>query len=189
MSKAVKFRSGATRSGETTFDPSGFIAPIVLVSFCRYMEKHRKQADGKLRDSDNWQKGMPTSRAWRSLTRHFLDAWLISRGYKPVSADCETVEDALHAIIFNVSVILKNRIDGNDHEQEGRPSTNLGRWLHNVVNSEGAFLVPEKMAKDVLKAAKRRGIVRKIKPPKVRLFKTKLNISKELLAAAPKVRR
>lgn len=126
--KVVKFESGATRSGETTFDPSGFLSPAVLVGFCRYMERFRRQADGGLRDSDNWQKGMPTSRAIRSLTRHFFDFWLLSRGYKPNSADCETPEDALHAILFNVSVILKNRIDGTHHEQDGAASASAARW-------------------------------------------------------------
>lgn len=128
MAKVVRFKTGATRSSETPFDPSGFISPAVLVSFCRYMEKHRKQADGTLRDSDNWQKGMPTSRAIRSLARHFFDFWLMSRGYPPNSADCETPEDALHAIWFNVQVILKNRIDGNHHEKGGRKSKSAKRW-------------------------------------------------------------
>ena len=114
----VKFTSGATRSTESTFDPSGFLSPAVLVSFCQYMERHRHQADGALRASDNWQKGMPTSRAWRSLTRHFLDAWLLSRGYASVSPDCFSIEDALHGVLFNVQVLLKNRIDGNHHEEE-----------------------------------------------------------------------
>lgn len=112
----VAFSTGATRSTETDFDPSGFLSPAVIAGFCQYMEKHRRQADGGLRASDNWQKGMPTSRAWRSLTRHFLDAWLLSRGYSPKSADCKSVEDALHGVLFNVQVILKNRIDKDDHE-------------------------------------------------------------------------
>lgn len=124
----TKFLSGATRSSETTFDPSGFISPAVLVGFSRYMEKHRRQADGGLRAADNWQKGMPTSRAIRSLVRHFFDFWLMSRGYRPNSADCETPEDALHAIMFNVQVILKNRIDGNHHEQDGDASNSAPRW-------------------------------------------------------------
>lgn len=133
MSKMTTFESGATRSSETPFDPSGFLSPAVLAGFSRYMERHRKQADGTLRASDNWQKGMPTSRAWRSLTRHFLDAWLMSRGYQPESADCKTIEDALHAVLFNVQVILKNRIDKDDREQRPRPSKSARRWKRDTL--------------------------------------------------------
>jgi len=118
-SQMTQFPTGATRSAEHTFDPEGFLSPVVIAEFCRYMEKHRLQKDGQLRASDNWQLGMPTSRARRSLTRHFLDAWLIWRGAKPVSADCTSQQDALCAIIFNASILLKNLINMNDHE-DGR---------------------------------------------------------------------
>jgi hypothetical protein len=118
ISPTVQFVTGATRSAETPYDPSGFISPIVLDSYCAYMAWHRVQADGELRESDNWQKGMPTSRAMRSITRHFFDLWLMSRGYAPRSVDCNSVEDALHAIMFNVGVLLKNRVDGRHHEPE-----------------------------------------------------------------------
>jgi hypothetical protein len=124
----VRFVTGATRSVENTYDPDGFLSPAVLVGFCRYMEKHRVQKDGKLRAGDNWQKGMPTSRAWRSLARHYQDAWLMSRGYPPQSEDCITVEDALHGVLFNVQVILKNRIDQYDHEEPGGSETSGEIW-------------------------------------------------------------
>lgn len=161
MAKVKRFSTGATRSSETTFDPSGFLSPAVLAGFCRYMEKHRKQADGTLRAADNWQKGMPTSRAYRSLTRHFFDLWLLSRGYAPASADCKVPEDALHAVLFNVFVILKNRIDGNDHEEGGRPSSSAGRWLEGVMRSQGAFLIPQ-MAAEVQRQLRKTVVVRKL---------------------------
>ena len=115
--KIVRFDTGATRSAETAFDPEGFISPAVLAEYSRYMAEHRVQADGELRSSDNWQKGMPTSRAWRSLSRHFLDAWLIHRGYPPVSPDCMTLRGALCGILFNTMLLMKNIIiDKDDHE-------------------------------------------------------------------------
>lgn len=120
----IKFTSGATRSAETPFDPEGFLSPVALTAYCAYMARHRVQADGKMRDSDNWQRGMPTSRAWRSLTRHFFDAWLIKRGAKPHSADCTGVEDALCAIIFNALLLLKNHVENTHHEGEmAEPAT------------------------------------------------------------------
>ena len=49
------FKSGATRdSDETKIDFEGFMSPLVIERFGEYMTKHRIQADGGLRDSDNW---------------------------------------------------------------------------------------------------------------------------------------
>jgi len=117
--RVVEFGTGATRSAENLYDPAGFLNPRVLQLYCEYMERHRIQKDGKPRDSDNWQRGMPSSRAYRSLIRHTFDIWLMSRGYKPKSADCGDITDALCAVIFNAMLLLKNWGDGNHHE-EGR---------------------------------------------------------------------
>jgi hypothetical protein len=114
----VTFKTGATRTAETTYDPSGFLNPRVLQLFCEYMEKHRTQADGTLRDSDNWQKGMPTSRTIRSLLRHTFDLWLISRGHDPKSPDCKTPMDALCAIYFNVGRLILNYDSGQHYEEK-----------------------------------------------------------------------
>jgi hypothetical protein len=107
----IEYETGATRSAEKTFDPEGFLNPEALAKFCRYMERHRHQADGKLRASDNWQRGMPTDRAYRSLMRHVFDAWLMHRGYPPESSDCSNEEDAVCGIVFNALLILKNMED------------------------------------------------------------------------------
>ena len=55
-----KFETGATRDDDQDkIDYEGFESPEVLHRYGQYMHKHRKQADGKTRDSDNWQNGMP----------------------------------------------------------------------------------------------------------------------------------
>lgn len=126
-SKNVKFKTGATRSAETAYDPSGFLSPRVLQVFSEYMEKHRTQADGTLRASDNWQKGMPTSRTIRSLIRHTFDIWLMSRGYKPKSKDCTTPLDALCAIYFNVGRLILNYDSGQHYEEESNEPASLRR--------------------------------------------------------------
>ena len=55
-SKVRKFESGATRdTDEGKLDFEGFLSPLVLERFARYMHKNRVQSDGSLRDSDNWQ--------------------------------------------------------------------------------------------------------------------------------------
>ncbi len=108
MSKGpvVKFDSGATRSVDKSFDPEGFLSPRVLERFSEYMELHRTQADGQLRASDNWQAGMDVGRYNRSLARHYLDYWLMSRGYAPHSPDSTDMQTVLCAVMFNVHGLL-----------------------------------------------------------------------------------
>lgn len=96
------FKTGATRdSDETKNDYEGFLSPLVIERFGNYMTKHRKQADGKLRDSDNWQKGIPKDAYIKSMWRHFLSLWKVHRGHKD-----EDIEESLCAIIFNAQGYL-----------------------------------------------------------------------------------
>lgn len=97
------FDTGATRtSDEGKPDYEGFLSPLVIERFGEYMNKHRLQADGQLRDSDNWQKGMPRDVYMKSLWRHFLDVWKLHRLRRMDPA----IEDALCATLFNVQGYL-----------------------------------------------------------------------------------
>jgi len=66
------------------------------------MQKHRKQADGTLRESDNWQKGMPLATYMKGLWRHFLHFWQRHRGW-PVNDPkaAADIQEDLCAILFN----------------------------------------------------------------------------------------
>jgi len=98
-SKIRKFDTGAFRDTEEgKLDIEGFINPLVIKSFCEYMHKHRFIADKTLRNSDDWQKGIPQDVYIKSLSRHYLDLWLEHRGYK----SREGKIDALNGILFNV---------------------------------------------------------------------------------------
>lgn len=70
----------------------------MIRDFGRYMNTHRYQADGKVRDSDNWQKGIPMDQYMKSLFRHFVDLWDCHRngGCSPM-----TRRDLLAAVFFN----------------------------------------------------------------------------------------
>ena len=106
-----KFQTGATRDNdENKPDYEGFLSPLVIVRYGHYMTKHRKQADGKLRDSDNWQKGIPIAQYMKSKFRHFVDTWLWHRN-KPVGAD---VEESLCAELFNTSGMLHEILKGKE---------------------------------------------------------------------------
>lgn len=93
------FATGATRNtDEGKYDYEGFLSPLVLERFGEYMNKHRKQADGNLRDSDNWQKGIPKNAYMKSAFRHFFDLWKEHRGILTKDG----IEEALCALLFNV---------------------------------------------------------------------------------------
>ncbi len=92
------FTTGATRdTDDGKFDYEGFLSPLVLQRYAEYMHANRLQRDGTLRDSDNWQKGIPKDAYMKSMWRHFMDVWAAHRGL-PTK---ETLQVALCAVIFN----------------------------------------------------------------------------------------
>lgn len=103
-----KFDTGATRSADTgRYDPEGFMSPIVIERFSEYMNKHRKQPDGSIRASDNWQKGIPRETYVKGMWRHFLHLWTRHRGFQvqdPMAA--ADIEEDLCALLFNVQGML-----------------------------------------------------------------------------------
>lgn len=112
-----EFETGATRDNETDkLDYEGFLSPVVLRRFAEYMHKHRVQADGTLRDSDNWQKGMPLDVYMKSMFRHFMDVWRIHRDNAlPGRTDPDIeLEEALCALLFNVMGYLYETLKCRD---------------------------------------------------------------------------
>lgn len=110
-----KFDSGATRSEDSTRDdPEGYMSPLVEDRFCEYMTKHRVQADGQVRASDNWQKGMPLNTYMKGVKRHLQHWWTRHRGWKvrdPLAG--VDIEEDICAVLFNAQgylhELLKNR--------------------------------------------------------------------------------
>jgi hypothetical protein len=103
-----QFETGATRDADDDkFDYEGFLSPTVLTRYAEYMHLHRVQKDGKLRDSDNWQKGIPIGVYMKSLWRHFMDVWKLYRTYLGgKKIDRYLLEEALCACMFNVMGML-----------------------------------------------------------------------------------
>jgi hypothetical protein len=101
------FDTGATRdTAEDKLDFEGFLSPLVLERYAEYMHENRKQSDGSLRDSDNWQKGIPMSQYIKSGWRHFKDWWRAHRGLPLMDPKCNTMEKVLCGLIFNASGYL-----------------------------------------------------------------------------------
>lgn len=109
-----RFVTGATRDTEKDkYDFEGFLSPLVLQAYGKYMHKHRLQSNGELRASDNWQKHFGEKHfdvCIKSLWRHFIDLWLEHRGF----LSREGIEDALMGILFNTMAyadkFLKDKI-------------------------------------------------------------------------------
>lgn len=103
MSKIIrKFNTGATRDTDNDkIDPEGYLSPLVLEHYFKYMLIHQIQPDGTKRASDNWQKHFGEDHyavCMKSMWRHFLDIWLEHRGFK----SREGMEHALMGTLFNV---------------------------------------------------------------------------------------
>jgi hypothetical protein len=97
------FETGATRDSETgKIDYDGYLSPLVHKRFGEYMREHQTQADGKIRPSDNWKKGIPLSAYMKSGWRHFLVWWDCHHG----NGTQEDLENALCALYFNVGGYL-----------------------------------------------------------------------------------
>jgi len=110
------FKSGATRDDcENKNDYEGYLSPLFLESFGNYMTIHRKQSDRSLRDSDNWQRGIPLDVYIKSLWRHFMDLWFLHRGYKRYDKKTGkeiTIEETCCAIFFNVQGYAHETLKG-----------------------------------------------------------------------------
>lgn len=120
------FATGATRDIDTDkLDFEGFLSPIVIESFAKYMNEHRHQSDGYIRESDNWQKGITKDAYMKSMWRHFHKVWKLHRGFK---VDPERVggklkevnmEAALNGVLFNAMGYLFETLK----QKEGKDET------------------------------------------------------------------
>lgn len=95
-----QFKTGANRDGDANkIDFEGHLSPTVLLAYGRYMHKNRTLADGTVRASDNWQKGIPMPVYMKSLVRHVWEAWIHHRSGSNNKA---LMIDVLCAVMFNV---------------------------------------------------------------------------------------
>jgi hypothetical protein len=122
-----QFKTGATRDDDSTkIDFDGFLSPAALMAYAKYMHENRVQADGNLRSSDNWKKGIPQDAYMKSMWRHFFSVWE-NFHRKPTNEDMET---ALCALMFNVQGML-HEVLAEKSEPEMVVQTNA--WEDEVV--------------------------------------------------------
>ena len=116
-----EFDTGATRDDDKNkYDYDGFLSPLVLNRYAEYMHKHRIQADGELRDSDNWQNGIPIIQYMKSKWRHFMETWRLHRlavkNDPPTDYSVELTE-SLCAELFNTMGMLHEIMKGNNNDK------------------------------------------------------------------------
>jgi len=121
----TEFPSGAYRDGqEGKLDYEGHISPLALQAYAEYMHNARYRPDGTVRESDNWQLGIPISSYVKSLLRHVMDVWLWQRGgnnEEPIKAAlCGTIFNAmgmLHELVKEENVYVQFDDDGNLYKE------------------------------------------------------------------------
>lgn len=111
------FEGGAYRDlDENKLDYEGFLSPAVLKRYAEYMHKNRKQSDGEMRDSDNWQSGIPKDVYMKSMWRHFFEVWTMHRdalGNGDLADTPKEMQEALCALAFNVMGYLFEDLKGH----------------------------------------------------------------------------
>ena len=125
------FDTGATRDqDQDKFDPEGFLSPYALHAFQAYMHEHRKQSDGSLRDSDNWQKGIPLDAYMKSMYRHFMDVW---HNHRKTGLAREDIKTALCALLFNVQGMLHEvtKHDAQEEDKGSEPARTIKECIRN----------------------------------------------------------
>lgn len=106
------FDTGATRDDNAEKpDYKGFLSPTALQAFGAYMHAHRKQADGSLRASDNWKKGIPVPAYVESWIRHTVDFWA---AYE--AGDMAKCRELACATWFNVQGFLHETLKENTQQ-------------------------------------------------------------------------
>jgi hypothetical protein len=150
-----QFDTGATRdSDDGKYDYEGFLSPIALERYGAFMHANRIQADGSRRDSDNWQKGIPTEQYLKSLIRHVFGLWTIRRGhpYSNEKGQYVDVQDELCAIMFNAMGLLHEliKVEREEYRMTWRQRTERPSDFAAKINTDSkrpdeplGYMIPE----------------------------------------------
>ena len=97
LERIRRFYSGATRdTADDKLDYARFLSPWVIRRYCEYLQKHRVQSDGNMREPDNWKKGIPVDVYLSSLMRHVHTVWEAHQ-----TDPSRDIQEELCAVIFN----------------------------------------------------------------------------------------
>lgn len=138
MSEIRQFDTGANRDvADHKHDYEGFLSVPVMRAYGAYMHTNRQLKDGSLRDSDNWQNGIPKDVYMKSAYRHFMDWWSLHRGYRTYDFEGKEVEirEAICGLLFNAMGYLHESIKDEASFQE----LTVEQWQEKARDVEQAF--------------------------------------------------
>lgn len=113
------FKTWATRnSDKDKLDYSWFLSTIVIESYAKYMHKNRLQADGNMRDSDNWKQWIDKKAYMQSMFRHFMDVRTLHEHdmeeRERYDGEVVNMEESLNWLLFNVMWYLYEHLLSDD---------------------------------------------------------------------------
>lgn len=121
MAEVVRqFDTGANRDlADHKHDYEGFLSLPVMRAYGAYMHTNRFLRDGSMRDSDNWQNGIPKDVYMKSAYRHFMDWWSLHRGYPTYDFEGKEVEmrEAICGLLFNAMGYLHEEIKDEKYRE------------------------------------------------------------------------
>lgn len=138
MTEIRQFETGANRDlADHKHDYEGFLSLPVMRAYGAYMHTNRKLKDGSLRDSDNWQNGIPRDVYMKSAYRHFMDWWSLHRGYPTYDFEGKEVEmrEAICGLLFNAMGYLHEEIS----EESRYCELTTGQWEETAREVAEAF--------------------------------------------------
>lgn len=112
---AQVFETGAMRDlSEDKLDFEGCLTPELLTAYAEYMRTTGRMANGTLRNTNNWKKGMPIGGYMKSLWRHMVAlhaAYLSDATQDEYGGEGEF--EAAMAMMFNIQGFVFERIREN----------------------------------------------------------------------------
>jgi hypothetical protein len=115
------------------------------------MNMNRLQSDGQLRDSDNWQKGIPMDVYMKSGYRHFNDWWAQHRYGDSPMIDRKPIMAALCGLLFNVMGYMHEELkrhpevdfDGEEPTPEMKKRQDIINFLDVTATPSEPFELPD----------------------------------------------
>lgn len=140
-----EFSTGATRNPDRDRpDYEGFLSPAVIEEFGRFMHDKRFLKDGSMRDSDNWQKGIPQDSYIKSGFRHFVEWWRMHRNRNKQGFTYSGVDmkEALTALMFNVMGYLHEELKAEEayRQRQGGVTAVQAPWRERTLGEDIAIL-------------------------------------------------